>query len=87
MEEVHQHHCPPLRYFFHNGTGSPAGLFSGTSLQQLITVTGAGSARGETAPHAVGITIRGVRLADAALSTLSPHGLPSDGGGESTAAT
>ena len=69
-------------YFFHNGTGSPAGVFAGTSLRQLVTVTGGGSAHGETAPHALDITIRGVRFADAALSTLAPHGLPSDGGGD-----
>jgi hypothetical protein len=28
------------------------------------------------------VTIRGVQLSDAALSTLAPHGLPSDGGGD-----
>ena len=44
--------------------------------------TGAGSARGESGDHARDITIRGLKLTGAALSYLSPHGLPSDGGGD-----
>ena len=72
-------------YFFHNGTGPPtAATFAGTqdALQQLIVVEGAGTARGETGAHANDITLRGIRFSDAALSTLAPHGLPSDGGGD-----
>ena len=69
---------PRRRYFFHNGTGAPSAsaTFAGTSLQQLVTISGGGSARGEHAPHATDITLRGIRFADAALSTLAPHGPP-----------
>jgi hypothetical protein len=46
------------------GTGSPADVFAGTSLQQLVTVIGGGSARDDTTPHATDITFRGVRFAE-----------------------
>jgi hypothetical protein len=71
-------------YWFYNSTGAPPTdlEIAGTSLQQLITIEGAGSARGETGPHVTDITIRGVQFSDAALSYLYPHGLPSDGGGD-----
>jgi len=71
-------------YWFYNGTGAPPSSleFSGTKLEQLITIMGGGSARGETAPHVEDITIRGLKLTNAALTTLAPHGLPSDGGGD-----
>ena len=70
-------------FYFHNDTGPPPpGGFAGVSLEQLITITGAGSARGESGPHATDITIKGLKLTGAALTTLAPHGLPSDGGGD-----
>ena len=53
-----------------------------TQLEQLITIEGAGTARGETGAHATDITLSGLKLTGAALTTLVPHGLPSDGGGD-----
>jgi hypothetical protein len=69
-------------FYFHNGSGAPTGAFSATALEQLVTINGAGSARGEQGAHAENITLRGLRFTGAALTTLTPHGLPSDGGGD-----
>jgi len=74
-------------YYYPNATGgteppAPTDAFAVTQLEQLVTVTGAGTARGETGPHATGITLSGLKLTGAALTTLAPHGLPSDGGGD-----
>eukprot|EP00729_Bicosta_minor_P003139 gene3139-30522_t len=71
-------------YYFHNdtaGTSPPDDLaFSGTHLEQLITIIGAGSARSDTGAHVENITIRGLSITGAALTTLAPHG--HDGGGD-----
>ena len=73
----------PNRTVTENSAQAPSTSgFAGVGLEQLITVTGGGSAKGETAPHATDITIRGFKLTGAALTTLVPHGLPSDGGGD-----
>lgn len=65
-------------YYFHNdtaGTSPPDDLaFSGTHLEQLITIIGAGSARSDTGAHVENITIRGLSITGAALTTLAPHG-------------
>ena len=68
-----------------NGTAPPSNsVFGGTHLEQLITIEGTGSApdQGNKGPHAVDISIRGLVISGAALTTLAPHGLPSDGGGD-----
>ena len=69
---------------FYNATGAPPSTLevAATQLEQLITIKGAGSARGETGEHVKDVTLRGLKLTGAAMSYLSPHGLPSDGGGD-----
>ena len=71
-------------FWFYNATGAPPATLelAATQLEQLVTITGAGSAAGETGEHVADVTLRGLKLTGAALSYLSPHGLPSDGGGD-----
>eukprot|EP00750_Incisomonas_marina_P033516 INCI9889.3.p1 GENE.INCI9889.3~~INCI9889.3.p1 ORF type:complete len:911 (+),score=132.78 INCI9889.3:121-2853(+) len=74
-------------YFFPNNTevGTPppsSDQFAVTQLDQLITITGAGSAAGETGAHVANITLSGLKLTGTSMTTLAPHGLPSDGGGD-----
>lgn len=57
-------------------------MFELTELEQLITITGAGSAAGESGAHASNIILSGLKFTGASLTTLAPHGLPSDGGGD-----
>lgn len=70
--------------WFYNSTGPPPATLeiAATQLEQLVTIKGAGSARGETGKHVSDVTLRGLKLTGAAMSYLSPHGLPSDGGGD-----
>eukprot|EP01052_Picozoa_sp_SAG31_P025551 SAG31_NODE_2245_length_6101_cov_1.381539_5_plen_112_part_00 len=71
-------------FWFYNETGPPPESLelAATQLEQLITITGSGSAAGETGEHVTDISLRGLKLTGASLSYLSPHGLPSDGGGD-----
>eukprot|EP00040_Diaphanoeca_grandis_P029129 m.169705 g.169705 ORF g.169705 m.169705 type:complete len:918 (-) comp31584_c0_seq1:57-2810(-) len=71
-------------YWFYNGTGTPGSdlEFDGTKLEQLIVVNGSGTRRGETGAHVSDISIRGIKFSGTTLTTLAPHGLPSDGGGD-----
>ena len=66
-------------FWFYNATSAPPATLelAATQLEQLVTITGAGSARGESGKHVTDVTLRGLKLTSAALSYLSPHGLPS----------